>query len=175
MPPGACRKPFSARTSIQPPWHSHFPPHCQACLLDLLLDMSTQQRVSRIKWQQLLGKLRNMALAIAVVFYHFSLLQNALVQQLGSRLRISKILHQALQDWKQQVLQLTMPIVIHSVVPRAPYLITGATLLFTAWGVGSGYCLYLTHYTYGTAPSLCPCRTKWYPRIIHLARSITAS
>jgi hypothetical protein len=59
------------------------PPHRQTRLLSILTDGSKKHRISRRNWQQLLGELRNMALAISGAKFHFSLLQNALVQQQG--------------------------------------------------------------------------------------------
>jgi hypothetical protein len=110
------------------------PPHRQAHLLSLLQDLETKQRVSRKKWQQLLGELRSMALAISGAKYHFSLLQNALKTPMQPRIRITSLLRQALHDWTQLLKQLSHPVSLHTVVPQTPGIITGCNA--SALGIG---------------------------------------
>jgi hypothetical protein len=101
------------------------PEHRQHRLLSSLRLMGTKQRVSRKKWQQLLGELRSVALAISGAKYNFSLLQTALTQQCQPRIRITSLLRQALHDWTQLLQQLSIPMPLHHVAPRAPDIIVG--------------------------------------------------
>jgi hypothetical protein len=101
------------------------PPHRQLRLITILEAVSQKHRLSRTKWQQLLGELRSMALAISGAKFHFSLLQNALTSQLGRRIRITSLLRTALQDWKTLMLQLSNPIALHSIVPQVPDILAG--------------------------------------------------
>jgi hypothetical protein len=101
------------------------PPHRQVRLLSLLDTISSRHRVSRRRWQQLLGEFRSMALAIPSAKFQFSLLQNALTQQRGRRIRITALLRQAFLDWQSLVLQLAHPTPLLSLVPRKPDVITG--------------------------------------------------
>jgi hypothetical protein len=110
------------------------PPHRQTRLLSLLADIPTRQRVSRKKWQQLLGELRSMALAFPSAKFHFSLLQNALVTQKGPRIRLTTLLRQAFRDWNALIVQLAHPTPLLSLVPRAPDVITACDA--SAHGMG---------------------------------------
>jgi hypothetical protein len=60
----------------------------------------TQGRVAVSKWQQVLGKLRSMALAIPVDMTLFSVLQEALKSSEGIRVRLNKHMHAFLQDFR---------------------------------------------------------------------------
>ncbi len=110
------------------------PDHRKTRLLALLSDTNTKTRISRRNWQQLLGELRSMAMALSGAKFHFSILQNALTHQQGRRLRLTSLIRTALHDWKQLVLQLAHPVALHSLVPRMPDIVMGcdASLL----GVG---------------------------------------
>jgi hypothetical protein len=101
------------------------PPHRQTRLLTILTEVSQRYRVSRRKWQQLLGELRSMALAISGAKYNFSLLQQALVQQRGPRIRLTALIRLALNDWKHLLLQLSHPLPLHSLVPQQPTILAG--------------------------------------------------
>jgi hypothetical protein len=110
------------------------PPHRQTHLLELLHTFSSKHRISRTKWQQLLGELWSMALALSGANYHFLLLQNALIQQRGARIRITALLRQALKDWEALTLQLATPRALLSVVPRAPHVVTGCDASLNGMG-----------------------------------------
>jgi hypothetical protein len=110
------------------------PPHRQQRLADLLVNIAGRRRVSRRKWQQLLGELRSMSLALPGAKFQFSLLQHALTQHPHTRIRLTSLLQAAITDWKHLLQQLQCPVPLHSVVPRRPDILTGcdASLL----GVG---------------------------------------
>jgi hypothetical protein len=94
-------------------------------------------RTSRRKWQQLLGELRHMAIAIPGARYLFSILQHMLVQQPGPRLRLSNLVKQSLQDWGVLATELaTEQTPIQSLVPTPPTFL-GAV---DASGSGLGGC-----------------------------------
>jgi len=80
------------------------------------------RRTSRKKWQQLLGELRHMALAIPGARYLFSILQHVLIDQPhSSRLRLKPLVLQALQDWTRLATALTTcPTPIQTLVPTPP-------------------------------------------------------
>ena len=97
------------------------PAHRQQCLYDILDHTLAKPCSTRKQWQQLLGELRSMTLAIHSTRYLFSILQHALTQR-ARRFRINKLTRQALQDWKDIVNQLhTCPVPITMVVPHAPH------------------------------------------------------
>jgi hypothetical protein len=100
------------------------PDHRQVRLAQLLADMSQRHRVSKRWWQQLLGELCSMALALAGAKFHFSLLQHALTTK-QKRVRITSLLRQALNDWRTLLPQVSTPMSLHSVVPCAPDVIAG--------------------------------------------------
>jgi hypothetical protein len=98
------------------------PQHKEAHLLDRLHHFLGLRRTSRRKWQQLLGELRHMALAIHGASYLFSILQHVLVDQpTATRLRLNPLVHASLSEWCQLAMSLaTHPVPITSLVPRAP-------------------------------------------------------
>jgi len=77
---------------------------------------------SRQKRQQLLSKLRGMALAIHSAKYLFSILQAQLQQQNTRRLKLRAITKVALQDWQDILCSLyATPVPIPLLVPHAPH------------------------------------------------------
>jgi hypothetical protein len=77
------------------------PTHRLERLQDLLMGILPKTCVSRTKWCQMLGELRSMAAALKGARYLFSILQHALVDQNGPRIRVNALLRQSLQDWLQ--------------------------------------------------------------------------
>ena len=98
------------------------PAHRAERLQALLHTFISLHRTSRTKWQQLLGELRSMALAIPAAGYLFSTLQYPLSRPAGSkRIRLSPIIKATLLDWASLAAQLaTHPMHISRVVPTAP-------------------------------------------------------
>jgi hypothetical protein len=81
------------------------PPHCLTRLHKLLASIpSSQNRTSRRKWQQLLGELRSMVLAIPGGRGLFSQLQSVLLHahdpKPNDRLRLSQPVHDQLNDFR---------------------------------------------------------------------------
>jgi len=105
----------------------HLPDHRLQRLQTILAPLLRQTRVSRRKWQVLLGELRSMVPAIHSAKYHFSILQQALADQRGQRIRLSKLVHTVLADWLHVASALAAtPAPITTLVPTAPMAI-GAT------------------------------------------------
>ncbi len=98
------------------------PPHKRDRLLELVTSFLPLRRTSRRKWQQLLGELRHMAMAVRGASYLFSILQHVLVDQPNaSRVRLNPLVHAALADWCHLAATLaTNPVPITTLVPRAP-------------------------------------------------------
>jgi hypothetical protein len=96
------------------------PRHRHDKLLLHLADASLKIRISRKKWQQLLGELRSIALAIPSAKYLFSIMQHALVDQPGPRIRLNAMLQHSLTDWKHLLTSLLQPVSLHHLVPTAP-------------------------------------------------------
>ncbi|MFN9978568.1 MAG: hypothetical protein ACK53Y_01575, partial [bacterium] len=67
-----------------------------------------------------MGELRSVALAIPSAKYLFSLLQHALVDQPGPRIRINALLRHSLADWRHLLTSLLQPVSLHHLVPTAP-------------------------------------------------------
>jgi hypothetical protein len=79
----------------------HLPPHRLQRLEALLRPLLTQARISRNRWLRILGELRSMAMALHSAKYMFSILQHALVDQRGRRLRLNKLVSATIADWLQ--------------------------------------------------------------------------
>jgi hypothetical protein len=76
------------------------PPHRAERLQELLLDALGRKRVSLKHWQQLLGELRSMVLAIPGGEGLFSHLQGAIRQSAQKRVRLTTLVHHQLADFK---------------------------------------------------------------------------
>jgi hypothetical protein len=118
------------------------PVHPHEKLLAHIADTTIKHRVSRRKWQQLLGELRSVALAIPSAKYLFSLMQHALVDQPGPCIRINALLRHSLADWRHLLSSLLQPVSLHHLVPTAPTSIAACDV--SKEGIG-GFILPLTH------------------------------
>lgn len=99
----------------------HLPSHRQERLLHILLSTLQCSRISRRKWMVLLGELRSMAAALHSTKHLFSILQHALVDQAGHRLRITPLIRRSLQDWVDIASTLAEhPMPLAALVPMAP-------------------------------------------------------
>jgi len=98
------------------------PQHKTDRLHELLQHFIPLRRTSRRKWQQLLGELRHLAVAIPGARYLFSILQSVLVEQPNSqRLRLNSLVTASLHDWEALATTLsTTPTPIQSLVPNPP-------------------------------------------------------
>jgi hypothetical protein len=78
------------------------PQHRQERLAEILASIpKTQKRVSVKSWQQVIGELRSMSIAIPGSRGLFSLLQEALRhQEPGARIRLSQGVHDCLDDFR---------------------------------------------------------------------------
>jgi hypothetical protein len=77
------------------------PPHRLVRVRDILDSIGpNQRRVALSKWQQVLGELRSMALAIPAAIGLFSVLQEALKSSDGTRVRLNQHTHAFLQDFR---------------------------------------------------------------------------
>jgi hypothetical protein len=97
------------------------PAHRRKRLQSMLEPLLHQSRVSRRKWQVILGELRSMVPAIHSSKYNFSILQQALVDQRNTRIRLSALVKAALTDWLQVATVLEQnPAPLTLLVPAAP-------------------------------------------------------
>ena len=98
------------------------PPHRQARLREILDSITPQQRrIGVTKWHQVLGELRSMSIALPGSRGLFSFLQEALRQCKGTRVSITKQVHQALDDFRWIVGNLCdRPTRIAEIVPLLP-------------------------------------------------------
>jgi hypothetical protein len=113
------------------------PPHRKERLQAILDDIpSTQRRISVKKWQQVLGEIRSMAIAIPGSRGLFSLLQEALRHQTDGRIRLSKGVHDTLDDFRWLAADLaSRPTRLYEIVPQPDPELLGAQ---DACGVGMG-------------------------------------
>jgi hypothetical protein len=75
------------------------PAHRKRRLLDILTEIPlTQRRISVKRWQQILGEIRSMAIALPGSNGLFSLLQEALRHQSNGRIRLSQGVQDTLED-----------------------------------------------------------------------------
>jgi hypothetical protein len=100
----------------------HLPVHRQERLQKILSDTLRKSHSTRQQWQQLLGELCSMTLAIHSTRYLFSILQFALTKATTRRFRLSTLTKQALRDWQILLKHLqTCAVPITMVVPHAPH------------------------------------------------------
>jgi hypothetical protein len=97
------------------------PPHRLVRFRDIINYIGPNQRgVALNKWQQVLGKLRSMALAIPAAIGLFSVLQEALKSSDGSRVRLTQHMHAFLQDFRWLVKDVgARPTKIDELIPDA--------------------------------------------------------
>jgi hypothetical protein len=96
----------------------------------------SQKRTSKKKWQQILGELRSMTIAIPGLKGMFSLLQHALSQLQGDRVRLNQGVHDTLEDLRWLAGDLTVrPTRLFEIVPQSRAEILTAT---DACGYGMG-------------------------------------
>jgi hypothetical protein len=102
------------------------PSYRQERLCSLLQQFILKHHTTWRQWQQLLGELRSMTLALHSSQHLFSALQHQLYSK-GPRFRISQLSKLALTNWQVMAQQLTTHLVsITSLVPHAPHCV-GAT------------------------------------------------
>jgi hypothetical protein len=97
------------------------PPHRLVRVRDILNYIGlNQRRVALNKWQQFLGELRSMALAVPAAIGRFSVLQEALKSSDGSRVCLTQHRHTFLQDFRWLVEDVgARPTKIDELVPDA--------------------------------------------------------
>ncbi len=101
--------------------HLTLPTHRRDRLRDLLYGFASKRYASKKKWQQLLGELRSMALAIHSAKYLFCILQQGLLQATHRRFRLTALIREALSDWITLLHALNdRPVPITTLVPHAP-------------------------------------------------------
>jgi len=97
------------------------PPHRQERMHALLATFLQKKFTTRKQWQQLLGELRSMSLALHSSSLLFSLLQH-LLKGNRRRMRLPRLAKLALSDWQHMLTTLTAhPVPITSLVPHAPH------------------------------------------------------
>lgn len=97
------------------------PTHKADRLRTIITEYLAKRRTSRKRWQQLLGELRHMAMAIRGAKHLFSVLQHVLSDTTSKRLRLSPLVRAALNDWDQLAQELQIrPMPIACLVPHAP-------------------------------------------------------
>jgi hypothetical protein len=112
----------------------HLPPHRLERLENLLHTFLDKRYTTQKQWQQLLGELRSMTLALHSSHLLFTVLQNVL-HTTARRMRISALAKQSLQDWQQMLQSIAHhPVPITSLVPHTLHYL-GAT---DASGEGMG-------------------------------------
>jgi hypothetical protein len=114
------------------------PQHRQERLTAILASIPrTQKRISVTKWQQVLGELRSMSIAIPGSRGLFSLLQEALRhKEPGERIRLSQGVHDCLDDFRWISNDLaTRPTRLYEIVPQTHPELLGAQ---DACGFGMG-------------------------------------
>jgi hypothetical protein len=104
------------------------PIHRQERLQAILAGVpTTQKRISVKKWQQILGEFRSMAIAIPGSRGLFSLLQEALCHQSEGRIRLSRAVHDTLDDFRWLATDLaSRPTRMHEIVPQPHPELVGA-------------------------------------------------
>jgi hypothetical protein len=146
------------------------PPHRLVRVRDILDSISrTQHRIALSKWQQVLGELRSMSLAIPVAIGLFSVLQEALKSSDGSRMRLNQHTHAFLQDFRWLVEDVSArPTKIDELVPNSN-LSTRSTCDASGTGQGGVHFVLLPDGT--TLPMLW--RSRWLRHIS--ARLVSSS
>jgi hypothetical protein len=98
----------------------HLPPHRLERLDSLLTSTLGKSFTTRKQWQQLLGELCSMMLALHSSLLLFSVLQNVL-KGTHCRMRLTGLTKRALHDWLVMLHEVaTHPVPIAFIVPRAP-------------------------------------------------------
>jgi hypothetical protein len=96
----------------------------------------SQKRTSKRKWQQVLGELRSMSIAIPGLKGMFSLLQHAITQVHGNRVRLDRGVHDTLEDLRWLAGDLAdRPTRLFEIVPQSRAELLGTT---DACGYGMG-------------------------------------
>jgi hypothetical protein len=113
------------------------PHHRKTRLLEILDEIpKSQRRVSVKKWQQTLGELRSMSIALPGSRGLFSLMQEALRHQTKNRIRLSSEVHAALDDFRWLAHDLSQrPTRLYEIVPQPSPELLGAQ---DASGLGMG-------------------------------------
>jgi hypothetical protein len=116
----------------------HLPPHRLERLQHLLHTFLHKRYTTRKQWQQLLGELRSMTLALHSSHLLFTVLQHVL-RTTARRMRISALAKNSLQDWQQMLHSIAHhPVPIASLVPHTPHYL-GATDT-SGEGLGGWWC-----------------------------------
>jgi hypothetical protein len=103
------------------------PAHRLDGMSELIHSILHRKRVSRTAWQRLLGTLRSTSPALYGAKHLFSMLQHALREQRGRRIRLTALLRASLIDWTLLATNgNAQPVPLHTVVPHPPHII-GAT------------------------------------------------
>jgi hypothetical protein len=98
------------------------PPHRADKLSSRLTTVLQKKYSSKRQWQQLLGELRSIALALHSAKYLFSILQHQLVTATSRRFRIKTLTRQTLHEWARLIHNIRdHPIPIRTLVPHAPH------------------------------------------------------
>lgn len=99
----------------------HLPKHRVDRLAEILASIPVhQKRTSVRKWHKVLGELRSMALALPGARNLFSTMQRALASKIGGRVALNKGVHQALDDFRWLLHDITSrPTRIAELVPLA--------------------------------------------------------
>ncbi len=114
------------------------PPHRKLMLADLFQELATTRRVSHKKWQQFLGQLRFVSVAIPGSAGLFSALQLALTESKGNRVRINSSLRSHIDAFASLAASLSHRAThLAEIVPQEPSLL-GATDAAKA-GMGGVY------------------------------------
>ena len=144
----------------------HLPKHRQDRLQELLDQIPhSQKRISVKKWHKMLGELRSMALALPGARNMFSPLQNALTNAPKHRITISKGVHQALNDFRWMLANISSrPTRIAELIP----LLVSALGYHDASGQGAGGVWYPTSSLVPRSPSPAPIlwRFQWPQDIV---------
>ncbi len=98
------------------------PPHCVACLVEILNAFpATQWQTSMKRQHEMLGELRSMYLALPGSCNIFSSMQNAISSQSKGRIALGKGFHDALDDFRWMHWNIaTRPTRIAEVIPSPP-------------------------------------------------------
>jgi hypothetical protein len=113
------------------------PAHRKLRLQELLDSIApTQKRITVKKWQQLVGELRSMAIALPGSRGFFSMLQEALRHQSDGRIRLDRRIHDSIKDFRWLLTELSSrPTRLYEIVPQSDPELFGAQ---DACGLGMG-------------------------------------
>jgi hypothetical protein len=97
------------------------PAHRHQKLRDLITRMLQKKRTSSRQWRHMLGVFRSTTPALYGAIHCFSLLQHALTEAKGARLRLSPLIKAVLRDWLLLVDSAHHhPVPIHTLIPGQP-------------------------------------------------------